>query len=635
MKRFLICITALALGCMGWSDDLSQVKNLKHVKKELKLTKRHLQLLRKNGFVVNRGDFPQIESAYGSNVYTEIPSLVTADTVLQLVHTMNDSALRNAESIHLYYSLRRMSKTLLAATKARYERRPDSAALRNVEYVAVGLRLLGEEAQVPPEAFEKVEAEVALATAHNELKESPIFGYRIDYTQFIPRGHYTRTEELKKYFAASMWFGLVPIALEQRVGNKVVPLPDNVRSVRYLVADWQTSGASRDWGVIDRVVGAFIGQANDLTPKDWIRAGGKLAALRRPAMSSKVMHGLVAGNLQFRLLAQRAIPDSVAMSALSGPKRYWPHPLDVAALLGSGPAEALLSQNPGRFNHMHWPQYNAVRHALEREWWHWTSAQRTSSLYHRHLDLLHEFLKPMPVVAAHFYQTKAYGDLQLTTSLGSWAELRHDSLLYGEQSVAEMGDGEEPKHIKGYVEPRPQFYKKAREWVVALRKVLSREHCLEKEDSKQFAEACDLFDFFGKVASYELEGRRPSKSDYDRLWTIEQDVSELESHFILEGLDYNSVSVDDLDMAVVADVHTAEGMALEVGTGHADELLAIVPIEGKLYLARGEVLSFYFDLVPTSQRLNDHQWKEMARQDRLPNRPDWMKSYFCPVQTAR
>lgn len=39
------------------------------------------------------------------------------------------------------------------------------------------------------------------------VKKSDIFGIDVDYTQYTVRGHYTRAEELKKYFKTMMWLG--------------------------------------------------------------------------------------------------------------------------------------------------------------------------------------------------------------------------------------------------------------------------------------------------------------------------------------------------------------------------------------------------------------------------------------------
>ncbi|PIZ25544.1 MAG: hypothetical protein COY47_05340, partial [Chloroflexi bacterium CG_4_10_14_0_8_um_filter_57_5] len=46
----------------------------------------------------------------------------------------------------------------------------------------------------------------------------------------------------------------------------------------------------------------------------------------------------------------------------------------------------------------------------------------------------------------------------LQTALSSWTELKHDTILYAKQVMAELGGGgaEQPPH--GYVEPNPEAY---------------------------------------------------------------------------------------------------------------------------------------------------------------------------------
>ena len=50
------------------------------------------------------------------------------------------------------------------------------------------------------------------------------FGFRIDYSQFTVRGHYTRSEELGRFFKTMMWYGTAPIPFF----DNDVYLPDNV-----------------------------------------------------------------------------------------------------------------------------------------------------------------------------------------------------------------------------------------------------------------------------------------------------------------------------------------------------------------------------------------------------------------------
>ena len=60
-----------------------------------------------------------------------------------------------------------------------------------------------------------------LIDAHAGFAESPIFGITEDYSQYVPRGHYTRSEALEKYFKAMMWYGRIPFYLyKQKPGVK-------------------------------------------------------------------------------------------------------------------------------------------------------------------------------------------------------------------------------------------------------------------------------------------------------------------------------------------------------------------------------------------------------------------------------
>jgi hypothetical protein len=50
-------------------------------------------------------------------------------------------------------------------------------------------------------------------------------------------------------------------------------------------------------------------------------------------------------------------------------------------------------------------------------------------------------------------------DKQLMTALGSWTELRHDTILYAKQSyTAPTAISIDPETAHGYVEPLPRLY---------------------------------------------------------------------------------------------------------------------------------------------------------------------------------
>ena len=75
-------------------------------------------------------------------------------------------------------------------------------------------------------------------------------------------------------------------------------------------------------------------------------------------------------------------------------------------------------------------------------------------------------MKTLLPVAGEGYPTfmtnQAWADKNLSTFLGSWTELRHDTILYVKQVYAEMGGGGPPASVddRGYVEPNPYLYAK-------------------------------------------------------------------------------------------------------------------------------------------------------------------------------
>src|SRR5690606_2405113 len=89
------------------------------------------------------------------------------------------------------------------------------------------------------------------------------------------------------------------------------------------------------------------------------------------------------------------------------------------------------------------------------------------NLYNRWLDALRE-LSPSKARAKgpdeavpEIAQTEAWGERLLNTQLASWAELRHDTILYVKQSYTTGVTCEFPD---AYVEPYPGFFGALRDY---------------------------------------------------------------------------------------------------------------------------------------------------------------------------
>ena len=110
-----------------------------------------------------------------------------------------------------------------------------------------------------------------------------------------------------------------------------------------------------------------------------------------------------------------------------------------------------------------WPAYPAELEKPKEKFSKLTPEEWRQNMYYGWLWSLQALAKSRieGKVVPYFATTPAWEKKNLNTALGSWAELRHDTILYGKQSGAECGGEEEyvhPPDPKGYVEPNVEFY---------------------------------------------------------------------------------------------------------------------------------------------------------------------------------
>src|SRR5205085_11264803 len=140
----------------------------------------------------------------------------------------------------------------------------------NLAYFSVAASLLDPKFSVPAAVQSEVSRELSLIEGHGGLAQSAVMGiggaeYIEDYGQYVPRGHYTRSEDLKTYFKAMMWYGRITFRLSKL---------DETRSALLLTQALQTaiSGgkpAKTAWANIYEPTAYFVGEADDLTYRDY------------------------------------------------------------------------------------------------------------------------------------------------------------------------------------------------------------------------------------------------------------------------------------------------------------------------------------------------------------------------------
>jgi hypothetical protein len=226
-------------------------------------------------------------------------------------------------------------------------------------------------------------------------------------------------------------------------------------------------------------------------------------------------------------------------------------------------------------------------------------------------------------------RNQAWEDKSLNTSLASWAELRHDTILYGKQSGAEMGDGSEPAPYKGYVEPNVRFWSKMLDLTRRSREGLVSRKLMPEELEGKFESFEETLTNLKQISEKELRNEKLTEDEYDSIRSIGGTIEYLTLSVMTGQPDtWELVNESDRDMACIADVHTGGNKVLEEGVGHANEILVIVPVEGKLVLTRGAVFSYYEFTYPSSDRLTDEKWQTMVNAGRVPAQPLWTSSFL-------
>jgi len=626
---------------------------------KLGLTSAEEAVLVGNGFVISdRQKFPTFTYGYASIYGADLPLFVSADSMMYAVHRSYDEILKTIEIV----SLRPALKTLLAGMRSALASGAVSslgaATAADLDlYLAVASGLLdpGSATPVAGASADDISSLISLAKAAQGSKTIDLFGLKRmeDFSQFVPRGHYTATEDLKTYFKAMMWLGRIDLRIIETQSDgsqKFQRRPfDGALGLSSLV----TPELRPSFDKIDRTIQVFVGESDNMRVDEFPPLLARLGAAQ-PAdvvgmsdaaieaaivagnfgaqlISSHIMiNGLGQGTLPlsrtFLLLGQRYVIDSHVFSNVvydrvqgGSQARMMPDPLDVAfAALGNNQAAKLLK-----------PQLDQYRYASD------LASMRVlvddhgdsfweASLYNQWLGAVRALSrtgaeKSPPLEIA---QTEAWGRRTLNTQLASWAELRHDTLLYAKQSYTGGGQCEYPDAL---VEPSPAFWSKLRtyagkggEMLASLGIGSATNDFTGKAMLQHFQRLGDAAAMLGSMATYQAQGTPFSAEQMAFINRTVAITSGCAQTFGVGWYPDLFFQVDSLKFSpTIADVHTQPtdaagnpvGRVLHVGTGYP-RLMVLTANTCTGPRAYAGLVSSYFEEITTNfTRLDDPTWE--------------------------
>ena len=258
------------------------------------------------------------------------------------------------------------------------------------------------------------------------------------------------------------------------------------------------------------------------------------------------------------------------------------------------------------------------------------------SMYNKWMQCLVELQKPNKDYP-DYMKTDSWQRKNLNTALASWAELKHDAILYAEQPIgAECGGGGEfPDPIRmGYVEPNLNFWQKMKDMISLTKSLLTKNGLMTEALKSRTSTLEDYMDFCIKVSKKELEGKMLCEEEYSEIKCMGSSIEWFTLSVIdpdSELTDWDEVKGAERSVALVADVFTRNILGckkcgiLSEATGNADIIYVVVVIDGKIFLTRGATLSYYEFVNPLNQRYTDEEWQKRLEKNDVPARPLWVQ----------
>ncbi|MEK6983829.1 MAG: DUF3160 domain-containing protein [Nanoarchaeota archaeon] len=669
--------------------NLTQIQNYDSVSKKLDLLNA-VDLLKTNGFVViNYGKEEDMVNVYKNLKKQDIPIFITSDTLLHLYHIQFDETLKDIEEREFYDDIKILSKVMLDESLRQHELASGDlkeASKRNAAFFSVGLKILDNNFEVPNLVKDNVESELNLIEEHNGFTESPVFNYKEDYSQYMPRGHYTRSEKLKQYFKAMMWYGRMSFLLKgsdsfgpsseafiSKNEAKIQTLQASLITV--MLDNLKVEGKDiRDiWNRIYSITAFYVGLSDDLTfyefrdsikktfgasfdlqdfndEKKLLNLKGELATLRMPKIyggtgecsvfppfNDDKLNQCLDKSKGFRIFGQRFVPDAYMFQNLIFPI--------VTDFEGEG--NPFTSCRAGNKLIRCFPQGLDVTALLGSNRSYEISTETQNNKYKNYNIKFNELKNLFDSFSEEdWYKNLYWGWLYSLKPLlqefgDGYPTFMQTKAWQDKELNAVLSSWTELRHDtilyakQGYTigtisgpPPYPGYVEPVPEFY-------SRLLTLTKM-TKDGLNDMGVLDIKSKVRLDQLQRILEVLIEISTKELNNEELTDHDYGFIGsfdDRLEDAALGVSDqgLKTTLVADVHTNQNtkQVLEEGVGYVKLIVVAYPLpDGKVLLGAGPVMSYYEFKHPMVDRLTDEKWREMLQKRQNPEQPEWTRSFI-------
>ena len=459
------------------------IVNLDKVQKRFALSPDEIARLTRDGVVVPaRIHAGEWSDALHDVWQSELPLWVSADAVFFAVQASNDKLVARIEETSLVPRLQKALSAMhcgLPAASVSWS----AETTRDVDLYLTIARTLLAGTDVPSATGGKgvddeAKAIAASITKAEGLTSLDVLGRSrlVDYSQYLPRGHYAGNPTLEAFFRTAMFLSRFELNVVSRSSRSSADssTPDPRETPREAVdalalAELATrSGAAEHVSVVDRTWRTLAGNREDLGIGDLtaLRERAKIDSLTTPVAFDKLktqigkdfqrtarIHPMPEGSNELpviaTLLGARITADTVATRPLVHSEivdRHMLTPFDLAFMLGHDRAKTYLADDLAKYGNLATQLATARRIAA--------GPSTSEDLYGPWLTAIRNLAVVPAGATPSVMRTPAFQDHRINGAIAAYAQIRHANVLTVGQGYDE-GGCEIPD---AYVDPVPDVY---------------------------------------------------------------------------------------------------------------------------------------------------------------------------------
>ncbi len=574
---------------------------------------------------------------YDKNAYQYIPHYITTDLYLFILHKYFSRFIEKLDENFLYVKL----SEILKSTSENLNNLSSTTNQASIEwakmYNAIALYAIGDSLASCPAKYSNLFSEEKEKIDSEKGIPSFIPNEFVAYNELKPRGHYTKSNKLKKYFRGFKWISLNGIDLKNDEQLKglitfayVIKNDKNLHQQykQYVSTIEKLAGREDNLSIAD-IVNAIDGDNLDefLSESNISALKNKLKALDKEKIKKVFGESFQTSERETKRVYFLSSTYSISGDIFSklvhidftNSKRPFPRGMDIPAVFGNKTAQNIITKEYK--DNDAWSDYLPRLEKLQKQFSHFSDwdnnygykGVQTALSAYAEKDNYPDFMK-----------TDAYNRKELSTALSSWTHIKHDLILYQEKPYAAeagQGGGPEPPEHYSYVEPNIVFWESALELIGWLENLTSKESTFNDE----LRRIKDLGIILRDISKKELNDEQITKEEYQKLHYIGGTIE----YILLGLLETDHLPEREKSMALIADVYVYNGTNLNVAVGHADDIYVMVPIKGEYYIARGAVFSYYEF---KGKIFNDEEWRTKVKNYNVPDRPEWIKPLINNIE---